>query len=302
MKTYFVFLLSILFGTGLQGQETGFHPDKQETIIQRSQEYTVRLRKERTSLRLTVDRGAKAIGSVIVSRDMIVQVDTIDFVADDKVVLLGAVSGDVDAIVVVRLSPVTIIDRFLCYSPALSPTKRFLAFIKFFPPHFVQGVSDVYLVYDFQKSPVQNRPANVPPDDAKNVGQVIYPPTSRNQGGDNVGMPESEIHMLESGALFWSPKGDQLAFADRVHTKLSLIAAIFSGSTVKVKESEIKKSEVCESGKTDECTFTVRSIQFSNQGHLRLKLRPYNFAVPIKEDVDLDLLVMPVTAEIDLAS
>lgn len=142
----------------------------------------------------------------------------------------------------------------------------------------------------------------MPLDDTQNVGQVIYPPTSRNQSGDNVGRPESETHMLESGALFWSPKGDQLAFADRVHTKLSLIAATFSDSAVNIKESEIKKSDVCASGKIDECSFTVRSIQFSNQEHLRLKLRPYNFAVPIKEDFDLDLLVMPVTAKIDLAS
>ena len=83
MKTRFALLVFILFGTELQGQETGFQPDKQETIIQRSQEYTARLRKEGANLRLTVDKGAGAIGSLIVSRDMIVQVDTIEFVAND---------------------------------------------------------------------------------------------------------------------------------------------------------------------------------------------------------------------------
>jgi hypothetical protein len=276
-----------LLSTSLEVQDAGFHPDQQKTIIERSEGYTVRLSREKSKLVLTLNnRGQPPVRLALPSE--VEQVDRVEFVGLNKVALLGHVNGDVNAVVVVDLRSRKILDKFYCYAPALSPNKRFLAYIKFFPAHFVQGVTDLYLVYDFQKSPVENRTVGVSMSDIQNVGQPIYPPESRNQTADNTDRPESDIHMLESGALFWAPKEDRLVFADRFQGRLSLIMASFSKSgRAEVKERELKKSDVCLSTDIEQCTFAVTSIQFSNEGHLKLKLRPYNSRFPVKGEIEL---------------
>ena len=285
---YFLILLSwFSLSTSVEVQERGFHPDQQKAIIERSEDYTARLQREKSNLVLILNKRGQAAVRLAVPSE-VAQVDKVEFVAINKVALLGSVNGDVNAVVVVDLRSRKIIDKFYCYAPALSPDKRFLAYIKFFPAHFVQGASDVYLVYDFQKSPAENRTMGVSMNDIQNVGQPIYPRESKNQTGDNTDRPDSEIHMLESGALFWAPEQDRLVFADRFQGRLSLIMASFSKSgSAEVKERELKKSDVCLSTDTEQCSFAVTSVQFSNEGRLKLKLRPYDARFPVKGEIEL---------------
>jgi hypothetical protein len=280
-------LAFVLFAPLAEAQETGFHPDQQKAIIERSEDYTVRLRRGKSNLFLAVNQRGQP-GRELALPNEVTQVDKTEFVAINKVAVLGAVNGDVNALVLVDLHLKKVVDKFYCYAPALSPDKRFLAYIKFFPAHFVQGVSDVYLVYDFRKSPAENRAQGVSTGDIQNVGRPIFPTEAKNQTGDNTDRPESEIHMLESGALFWAPKEDRLVFVDRFQGRLSLITALFSESgSAQVRSREIKKSDVCLSNDAEECTFAVTSVQFSDEGRLKLKLRAYNARFPVKGEIDL---------------
>ncbi len=215
--------------------------------------------------------------------------DSIDFVADSKIAVLGHVNGNVRQVVVIDPASQGIIDKFYCYEPLISASKRFLAFIKFFPAHFVEGVSDRYLLYDFQKSAEANRPQNVPLSDPQNVGQVLYPPTAKNQLGDNTAQPPTEIHMLASGTFFWAPEGDRVAFADDYRGAVSLVVATLSGiePALQTVERELRKSDICKSQQDlDSCLFAVSSIEFTSQG-VKLTLRPLNLAVAIKREIEL---------------
>jgi hypothetical protein len=298
-KIGYALLILGLLGKLLAEQETEFHPDQQRTIVQRSDEYTVRVRGEGPMLRLVVERGTKVTGSLTLSRDVIVQVDRIEFVPEKKVVLIGAMSGDVGAVVVINLQTSEILDKFWCYWPVISPSKRFLAFVKYYPAHFVEGVSDVYLLYDFKKSPVDNRSGNIRPDDIYDVGKVIYPPSSTNEIGDNVRKTESQAHALASGALFWSSDGRLLAFADLYQGETSLVTAVVSDSTVAVGQAEIKKSEVCLSLEKAKCKFGVSSIQFPPNGErLILTLRSYDQTSPVKEQIEIDIKTIAIRTKI----
>ena len=70
-------------------------------------------------------------------------------------------------------------------------------------------------------------------------------------------------------------------------------------SRVILKQSEIKKSDVCPS-KQISCSFGLSSIQFFAREHLKIKLRPYNVGMPIKSEIDLDLSQVPVASYVDL--
>jgi len=199
------------------------------------------------------------------------------------------VNGDVHEVVIIGVATGNITDKFYCYEPVLSPSKRFLVFIKFFPAHFVEGVSDKYLFYDFQKSAKANRPRNVGLGDPQNVGQVLYPPTAKNQVGDNTGRPPSEVHMLASGTFFWSPKGDRVAFADTYQGKVTLVVVGLDGGgpDLHVTERELRKSDICNSQRDlNSCSFGVSSIEFTGEG-VKLALRPLNLAVRIKREIEL---------------
>lgn len=294
LKTYLtisVCAMLYFLGTRARGQDSGFHPEQQKTIIQRSSDYTVRLKASGMGMRVSIYKRGMPIGNFLLPGEM-AQVDKIEFVPNNHAVLLGYANGDVNEVIVVDLSSGTMIDRFHCYFPALSPDKRFLAFAKFFPPHFVQGVSTEYMLYDFQKSPRMNRPSNVAPDDVRNVGLVIYPKGITNLPDDNVGKSESQIHMLESGEFFWSSNSNLLVFADGFQGRVSLIVARIGGPApdTTIKEKELRKSDVCISDQSLEaCSFGVASIQFPDEKHLKLMLRSHNHAIPIKPEIEFDL-------------
>ena len=215
-----------LFDLHPDAQDSGFHPERQAPIIQRSRDFTIRLKKDGEKLGVWIDKGSHPIGSFWLPDEM-AQVDRIEVVANNHAVLLGYANGDVNEIVIVDLNSGKMIDKIWCFAPALSPKKRFLAFVKFYTPHFLQGVSDEYMVYDFEKSPKMNRSAGIPSDDFRNVGRAVYPVGATNKPDDNIAKPELEIHKLASGQFFWAPDEEQLAFADRYQDKVFVIKASF---------------------------------------------------------------------------
>ena len=79
---------------------------------------------------------------------------------------------------IVDIKDNTLIDQFWCYDPVLSPSRRFWVYEKFFAPHGLKATqTTVVLIYDMEKSPLENR---VPVEDyteweLEQVGLPIYP-------------------------------------------------------------------------------------------------------------------------------
>jgi hypothetical protein len=281
-----IVLLSLAIG--IKGQDAGFRPDEQKSIVERSGDYTLRVRRGTTKLLLTINKRNQPAATVNLPSEL-AQVDKVEFVGPNKVALLGALNGEVSSVVVVDPRTSRIIDKFYGYSLALSPDKRFVAYIKFFPAHFISGVTDVYLYYDFQKTPAENRGHGIPSDDVQSVGRPIYPVGSPNLPGDNTDKPDSEIHMLESGVLVWSPKENRLVFVDRFRGQTYLVMASFSISgSPEVKQQEIKKTDVCLSTDAVQCNFAITSVQFSAEGHVKLNLRPNNSMSSVRPQIELN--------------
>jgi len=116
-----------------------------------------------------------------------------------------------------------LVDRFLCYMPTLSPDHQLLTYGMFFPPHFVEGPSYEYMLYDFRKSAIENRPSGVPADDPQRVGRTLYPPLAPGQlVRNNTGVPEDQAHFLVSG-FFWAPNSRTVGFVDQVNRGLALV-------------------------------------------------------------------------------
>jgi hypothetical protein len=103
------------------------------------------------------------------------QVDEIRKGVANKLIVGGMVNGSGAEVVVIDLGSYKVIDKFLCYLPSLSSDGRYIAFVKFYPPHFAEGTDDHYMLYDVAKAPVENRPTDIPSDDWKTVGKCIYP-------------------------------------------------------------------------------------------------------------------------------
>lgn len=266
----------------------GFHPQRQNMIVARSNELTARLEKKDARLRIVFERHQKRVDSLSLPQEM-AQVDSIDFAAGEKLVVLGHVNSSVRQVVVIDINGSTVIDNFYCYEPILSPDKRFLALVKFFPPHFVQGVSYQYLLYDFQKSPAANRPQNVPANDPQNVGQVLYPTNAKNQLRDNTEQPPLQVHLMASGTFFWSARGKRVAFADDHLGIVRLVVVELQGTTpiLRVLDRELKKTDIRKSKRgLDTCAFTVSDIQFTAAG-VKVALTPRSGEIKRKIEVRL---------------
>src|SRR2546422_3435616 len=174
------------------------------------------------------------------------QVDEVHILSPSKTAVIGRVLSSTSIVNVVDNETGRLIDSFYCFSPTLSENKRFIAYVKVFPAHFVEGVSAEYLVYDFTRIPQENRYSEVSLDNRIDVGLPIFPPGSLNRPGDNVAVEETQRHMLASSGFFWSRDSKKIAFADRSNGKNSVaVVDIYAGvETARVQATNISPSEV----------------------------------------------------------
>lgn len=145
----------------------------------------------------------------------------------DKVIVTGWMNSALAVgVVVLDLRQLAVVDYFWAYHPTPSPNGRYLAFVKFFPSHFVEGPEDQYRLYDLALSPQKNRdsPAPMPgdpgPDPKVDVGLPLYPAAAALR--DNLGLTEEEAHHRASD-FHWSADSLQLAFADYQAEQMRLI-------------------------------------------------------------------------------
>ena len=144
------------------------------------------------------------------------QVDEADFVSPSRAVVLGRVSANLSVVSVVDLDKAALLDAFFGYRPRLSPHRKLLAYIAFYPLTFPAGQwpSDRYMVYDLEKTARQNRD-HLPPS-PYNAGPQIYGhPLSPNGPGYVVVDNPALAHSMSSDTFFWLNGEDMLAFADQ---------------------------------------------------------------------------------------
>ena len=112
------------------------------------------------------------------SRTGFESIDSLAFVSDSRVVILGKFNSAIDAVEIADLFTLRTVDSLFCYSPTISPTGKFVIYVKFFQPHFMPSwvYSDVYLVYDLSKSASRNA-LNLPGalDGQREKGFPVYP-------------------------------------------------------------------------------------------------------------------------------
>src|ERR1017187_3153530 len=121
----------------------------------------------------------------------------------DRIIVVGDIGASVSRVVIVSVDTGAATDSFDAFNPAVSPDRRFIAFVKFYPPHGATGTEDHHMLYDMTKSAVANRPAGVRLENRFDVGLNVYPGNG-NKKDDNIGVPDWLSHQSPS-LIFWSP-------------------------------------------------------------------------------------------------
>lgn len=163
---------------------------------------------------------SKSDGATFTLCNETVQIDEIDVVSPTRVLLLGRVAANAPVANIVELPTGRVVDHFMCFMPAISPTHRFLGFIKNFPGHPGPGlISAQYLAYDLIHSPQYNRPFGA---SSSEPGLPVYPIGTTNTPGSNVVSPGAMYHTWSSQRLFWLGD-DLLVFGDFIDGHNSLV-------------------------------------------------------------------------------
>jgi hypothetical protein len=230
---------------------------------------------------IEISKGQQALGTFTVPDEM-AQVDEMQFAANNTLVIFGHLTWAVRGVVVYDLNSKSISDYLWCYNPALSPDKHLLIYEKFYPQHFVQGVSAEYLLYDLQKPASQNRMAGRQVTDRVDVGRALYPTGSKNLPGDNTGLEDTSVHTMSSDAFSWSSDSHKVAFADRNNGANNLVVVdVSSGAQPKIWAESLPTNEIvnpkglagiCEGGQHD-AWFRIAKIEFDNRDQSKLHVQ-----------------------------
>lgn len=140
----------------------------------------------------------------------------------DRLVISGMVNGDVSEVVVIDSENGSVLDHFLCYSPAISPNGRYVAFVRFYPAHGMNSVEDHYMLYDVQLSPEQNRPSGANHHPSV-VGKVVFPVGPANRPDGNVDLGGGPAHEMASEGFFWNDQSTSVVFADEFRDEFAVV-------------------------------------------------------------------------------
>lgn len=252
--------------SSLSGPVATFDPAHQKPLSYKDESVQVTLivGKEQNSLAIrTVATGKDT--SIELPYEM-AQVDEISRVIGDKLAVLGMVNGSGSEVVIIDLKTVKLIDRFACYSPAISSSGRYIAFIKIYPAHFAEGIEDHYMLYSLDLSPAENRPQGVGADNWLIAGRCLYPMNCKNEPGDNNGIPERSAHLSRS-SFFWNPVKEEFFFADQVDSggPITLVlVSIGANGKAALRTIEQPTESLCpkEAMGARACSLLVRKLVF----------------------------------------
>ena len=158
---------------------------------------------------------------------------------------LLAVFGDFGGTQVFIVDPAkkTLIDLFNAYHPVISPNQRWIAFVKMYALHGVNG-SNQYMLYDLTKQAAENRLDGDTRNDI-DVGRVIFPPGHENFPGSNVDLPKSQQH-FGGTRIYWAPDSRAIAFEDRTAEGPGIVlVTLDDNGTPSAFRHEITPAEMC---------------------------------------------------------
>jgi len=216
------------------------------------------------------------------------QVDKIQILDNSRAAILGQYQSNVGMVVLVDLNAGSVIDKWLCFDPSVSPGGSLIVYRKVYPVHFTEGVSSEYLVYQIGRSPAENRPAMASVGDTTNVGIPVYPPGSTNVPGDNTRVEQAAEHQMASSDFFWA--GDvKFAFADRAAGVNSIVIVDLSSgvdrpviTTKRLESDEILTSTGCrefrDRGRAQDAIL-VSNIEFLDPAENRLRVH-FSYSLP----------------------
>jgi hypothetical protein len=189
-----------------------------------------------------VDQSAGAASSEFRLANETAQVDAITIISPSRAAILGRAMHNMYVVTPILLPSGLQLDRIICYWPALSPKRRFVAYLKFFPAHpgYEYSPSAEYLIYDLTAQAEDNR---TPPNRARplqpyDAGWPLYPGGLKNTPGDNMFEGHDvPVHWMTSEGFFWLDESDTLAFADRWQGVCRLVVADVSNGIQQPKVS-----------------------------------------------------------------
>lgn len=129
----------------------------------------------------------------------------------------------------------------------------------------MDGTDDHYLLYDLERSALENRPAGIGASDRTNAGTPIFP-TIGNQSGDNTGIPPQRQHHMGAQGFFWDSDSERYAFVDDYDGQLHLIVGTTNGASRTPHGVTIAKREICSDVKTQSCEVTLVGAEFTADG------------------------------------
>jgi len=187
----------------------------------------------------------------------------------DRIVVIGDIGASVSRVMAISVDTGVVTDSFDALYPAVSPDGRFIAFIKFYPPHGATGTEDHLMMYDMTKGAVTNRPAGVRRDNRIDVGLNVYPGNG-NKENDNVGVPDSLSHQSPS-LVSWSPDSTKLAFTDQTQEVLRLVLVRVAGADAGAAPSAltmiIDGTSVCAAPLPEKpCQAYLDQVKFGDNG------------------------------------
>jgi hypothetical protein len=191
--------------------------------------------------------------------------------------ILGEFSSGIPIATVLDFSTRTAIDQFLLYRPSLSDDRRYLSFMRFFPPHGDPNVSSQYMVYDLTALPTQNRVSgNLNPQDLENVGIPYFP-----ANGTNVPSNNGIVHEPASPSFFWLQDKHVVTIADRAQSAIRLVVLDLRGGIQNRRvftapidgASLVGRGRTCRSFREPGSEFTVWNVVASNPNLFTFELR-----------------------------
>jgi hypothetical protein len=113
----------------------------------------------------------------------------------NRALIFGVAAPSLYNLVLVNTSTGAPIDSFYAFSPVISPNQRWLIMRKFYPlGGSTTTVSEEYLLYDLRKGRAENRADPRMVDSYMEAGHAVYPLGQQNFLGDNIGVPENQVH------------------------------------------------------------------------------------------------------------
>jgi len=267
-----------------------YDPANQRPLEVRRGDLAVSLAGKSEKFSLTVTRGPAATQSVALS-DRFEQVNNLRWSPDGRLLVHGMFNSSGDVVAVVNLATLTIDDELFGYGVTPSPDGRYLALVRFFPAHGVEGVEHRVRLYDLTESPAQNRPIHSQLEGAEfEVGTPIYPLLSDEGKRANTGVPDADAYLLVSD-FRWSSDSTRFSFGME-HGGHELYVVVAYPNRSVVASANISRACVydCQSLRIENVEFSKAGVEIEIVGFANKNGQKKRLTIPEREFVS-DVLV-----------